>query len=242
MRVVKTDTSPDAIGLLAAPTVTCVECNLEFRAEDVISIGGAYCCSRCKPIVLQKIREGCADAAPSVLSVTYRETRAAHWRCNLYALFSNKRFAFVTGTFILFLSVGLPLPALSPSAPVNGIFRLIAAIAAVGIFNVVVLALTTLKRFPTAKTIRTSISGLTSEGVIDITQKKRRLLLWRKITEIREHNGDIHVHAGLRGIYIPREAFKDMDEARRFAGLAVELRRSTGTLWPEVAGKPWRST
>jgi hypothetical protein len=112
----------------------------------------------------------------------------------------------------------------------------------VGLFNLVVLAITTLKRFPTAKTIRTSISGLTSEGVSDITQEKRRLLLWRKITEVREHNGDIHVRSGLRGIYIPREAFKDLDEARRFASLAVELRRSTGSLWPEVAAKPWRST
>ena len=30
-------------------------------------------------------------------------------------------------------------------------------------------------------------------------------------------------------------------EARRFADLAVELRRSNGSLWPEAAAKHWRS-
>jgi hypothetical protein len=112
----------------------------------------------------------------------------------------------------------------------------------VALLNLVVLALTILKRLPTAETIRTCTSGLTPEGVSDITPERRRLVPWRKITEIREHKGDIHVWFGLSGIFIPREAFKDLDEARRFASLAVELRRSTGSLWPEVAAKPWRST
>jgi hypothetical protein len=131
---------------------------------------------------------------------------------------------------------------LSSSAPENAIFRLIAAAAAVALLNLVVLALTILKRLPTAETIRTCTSGLTPEGVSDITPERRRLVRWRKITEIREHKGDIHVWFGLSGIFIPREAFKDLDEARRFASLAVDLRRSTGSLWPEVAAKPWRST
>jgi hypothetical protein len=148
----------------------------------------------------------------------------------------------VTGACILLFSISLPLPAFSSSTPENAIFRLIAAAAAVALLNLAVLALTILKRLPTAETIRTCTSGLTPEGVSDITPERRRLVRWRKITEIREHKGDIHVWFGLSGIFIPREAFKDLDEARRFASLAVELRRSTGSLWPEVAAKPWRST
>ena len=242
MRIVRTDTGPDATHPQPAPIVTCVECESEFRVEDVIILGGAYCCSRCKPILLQKFREGCTIPLPALLRITYRSTRAANWRCNLYPLFHNRRIALVTGACVLLLSVRLPLPTLSSNAYVNGVFRLIAAAAAVGLLNLVVLALAILKRLPSAKTIRTCTSGLAPEGVSDITPERRRLVPWRRITEMREHNGDIHVWFGLSGIFIPRDAFKDPDEARRFASLAVELWRNKGSRWPEAAAKYWKST
>jgi hypothetical protein len=235
------NTQSDTTDPQPAPFVFCAECNLQFRAEDVISIGGVYCCSKCKPILLQKLREGCTDTASSLLSVTYSSTRAATWRCNVYTMSHNKRFAFVTGVCILFFSLCLPFPAMSSSAVVNGVFRLLAGTAAVVLLNSVALALTILKRLPAANANRTCTSALTSEGVSDITPERRRLMPWRKITEIREHNGDIHVWVGVGGIFIPREAFKDLDEAQRFAGLAVELRRSNGSLWPDVSVTPWRS-
>ena len=148
----------------------------------------------------------------------------------------------MTGACILLLSIRSPIPALSSNAQANAIFRLIAAAAAVGLLNLVVLALALLKRLPTANTIRTCTSGLTPEGVSDITPEKRRLVPWRKITEIREHHGDIHVWFGLSGIFIPRDAFKDQDEARRFASLAVDLWRTKGARWPEAVANYWRST
>jgi hypothetical protein len=46
----------------------------------------------------------------------------------------------------------------------------------------------------------------------------------------------------LSGIFIPRDAFKDLDEAQRFAQMAAELWHSKGASWPAVAAKPWRST
>src|SRR4051794_27184210 len=118
MRIVRTDTCPDATDPQPATLATCVECKSDFSVEDVIMLDGVYCCSRCKPILLQKLREGCTNTPPSLLSVTYRSTRAANWRCNLYTLFHNKRFALVAGACILLLSVRLPLPPLSSSAPI----------------------------------------------------------------------------------------------------------------------------
>jgi hypothetical protein len=180
-------------------------------------------------------------ASTEQLSITYRSTRAANWRCNLYTLFHNKQFALVAGACTLLLSVNLPLPALSSNHIVNVVLRLTIAAFAVGLLNLVLLTLAILKRLPTAKTIRTCTSGLTPEGVRDITPEKQRLLAWKSITEICERNGDIHVWSGLSGIFIPRDAFKDLEEAQRFAGLALELWHSKGSLWPAVAAKPWKS-
>ena len=157
-------------------------------------------------------------------------------------MFHNKHFVLVTGACTLLLSVGLPLPLLSANVLVNAAIRLIVAAVAMGFLNLVVLSLAILKRLPTAKTIRTCTSGLAPEGVRDITPEKPRLLSWRSITEICEHKGDVHVWSGLSGIFIPRDAFKDLEEARRFAQLAVELWRSQGASWREVAAKRWRST
>src|SRR3954467_14163386 len=97
MGIVRTDTCQDAANPQPAPTVACVECKSEFRVEDVIILEGVYCCSRCKPILLQKFREGCTNTLPAPLRITYRSTRAANWRCNLYTVFHNKRFALVAG-------------------------------------------------------------------------------------------------------------------------------------------------
>lgn len=176
-----------------------------------------------------------------LLTITYQSTRAANWRCNLYTVFHNKQFALVTGACILGLSASLPLPSLSSNTFVNVTLRLVVAAVAMGLLNFVVLTLAILKRLPTAKTVRICTSSLTSEGVRDITPERPRLMPWRSITGICEHHGDIHVWSGLSGIFIPREAFNDLDEARRFAQLALELWHSKGSLWPTVATKSWRS-
>lgn len=181
------------------------------------------------------------DAA-DLFSITYRSTRAANWRCNLYAVFHNKRFALLTGACTLLLSFTLPLPALSSNGLVDVALRLIVAVTGFGLLQLAVLTLAILKRLPTATTIRTCTSSLTPEGVRDVTPEKPRLFPWRRITEIREHNGDVHVWSGVTGIFIPRDAFKDLDEARRFSQLAAELWHSKGALWPEVSTRRWRST
>jgi hypothetical protein len=203
---------------------------------------GVYCCSRCKPILLQKVREGCTDVPPSILSVTYHSTRATHWRCNLYPMLHKKRFALVSAACVLLISTQLPIPDLASSVYANGVMRLIAATVVLGLSHFAFLAVAILTRVPPGKPSRSCTSGLMPEGVFDFTPEKRRVVPWRKITAIRDHDGDIHVWFGFNGIYIPREAFKDLEEAHRFAGLAVELWHSQGSLWPQTSAKQWRST
>ena len=40
--------------------VKCVECGGVFPASEIISLGGSSICARCKPLRLQKLREGVA--------------------------------------------------------------------------------------------------------------------------------------------------------------------------------------
>jgi hypothetical protein len=50
--------APSASG--AQASVKCVECGGFFPASEMISLGGASVCARCKPVRLQKMQEGVA--------------------------------------------------------------------------------------------------------------------------------------------------------------------------------------
>jgi hypothetical protein len=176
------------------------------------------------------------------ISITSRSTRGANWRCNLYAVLHNKHFLLVIGACALLMSFTLPLPALSSNAPVNAALRLGVAVAALGFLNLIVLTLAILKRPPRADTIRMCTSSLTPDGLRIVTPKKSRLFRWKDITQIREHNGDIHVWAGVSGMFISREGFNNLDEARSFYQMATELWDSKGSSWPEVSSRPWRKS
>ena len=47
-----------AAGVSPVGGVVCGECGRAFAADQVIPIGGRYICSECKPVVVQKMREG----------------------------------------------------------------------------------------------------------------------------------------------------------------------------------------
>jgi hypothetical protein len=49
-----------ATATIGAITVKCVECGGSFSASEMVSIGGASVCARCKPVRLQKLQEGVA--------------------------------------------------------------------------------------------------------------------------------------------------------------------------------------
>ena len=46
-----------------AGTVMCGECRRTFRADEVVPIGGRWVCATCKPICVQKLREGALGMA-----------------------------------------------------------------------------------------------------------------------------------------------------------------------------------
>lgn len=55
--------APESLPPVATTTV-CAECRLPFPPEQMIRFGDAFVCANCKPVYLQKLREG-VMAAPS---------------------------------------------------------------------------------------------------------------------------------------------------------------------------------
>jgi len=74
---------------------------------------------------------------------------------------------------------------------------------------------------------------LIPEGIRDTTPDGEKLYKWGSIRAIREHGGDIHCWRWLDGLFIPREAWRDMSEAESFYHAARMLWESNGTLWPD---------
>jgi uncharacterized RDD family membrane protein YckC len=55
---------PQAVGMpMGTQGVTCANCGQQFAQSDVVFIGSSYVCAGCKPIFLQRMREGSAGGA-----------------------------------------------------------------------------------------------------------------------------------------------------------------------------------
>lgn len=62
--------APPLLPPVAAGQLVCAECHQSFPPEEVIQLNGLHVCARCKPVFVQKLREG----------VTHWGTTAALWR------------------------------------------------------------------------------------------------------------------------------------------------------------------
>jgi hypothetical protein len=51
-------TNASGSGAETAAQAACAECSSLFSIQDLISYGGVHVCGRCKPIFLQRLREG----------------------------------------------------------------------------------------------------------------------------------------------------------------------------------------
>ena len=58
--------APPVVQTLAAGEVLCVECRRPVPQENAIQIGANWVCAACKPLYIQKLKEGVAPGAPPV--------------------------------------------------------------------------------------------------------------------------------------------------------------------------------
>lgn len=85
---------PGAIPPFAAPPgaapaagppgqVTCAECRAFFPKEDTIQYGSSYVCATCKPIFVQRLREGAPMAASGGASINEEQLLSGEYRVEL---------------------------------------------------------------------------------------------------------------------------------------------------------------
>ena len=95
---------------LAPHEAVCAECGLVFPKDQTIQLGAAYVCAACKPIHLQKLREGVAGESPAPPPAAERR----------YAGFWIRYVAkFIDGLILVVIIVGpclLLMFALAPNA------------------------------------------------------------------------------------------------------------------------------
>src|SRR6266852_370474 len=58
-----TASAPSIAAPLASDEVTCTECRKSFNRNDAINVGGAWVCAACKPVFVQRMKEGAAPAS-----------------------------------------------------------------------------------------------------------------------------------------------------------------------------------
>lgn len=92
--------------------VTCSECGGSFPASEMISVGGANVCARCKPLRLQKIREGLPTGNRAEELQRLLKIAKGQRGVNMAILLS-----FVGYAFILMLGGTTAPPARGPVAP-----------------------------------------------------------------------------------------------------------------------------
>jgi hypothetical protein len=170
------------------------------------------------------------------IELVYHTTWPNSWRCNLYVMFHKRA--------VLLILFALSLaPALLAGSEFSKYSHELAIITfpflyLLGFaFWVTVMALALRKqlreRFPFPVAFRKCRASLTVSGFQDATPDRTYSFDWGRVTDVREHHGDVYVWATLGGgCFIPREAFADRDAAERFHRAAMTLWRSNGTTWP----------
>jgi hypothetical protein len=175
-------------------------------------------------------------AGARAITVTYRNTREAARRCELYTLLNRNTILAVFAAFGLAGAV----PAVSWVAKLNPAAALLAfpvlhlLCTSVFLAYITVIQLAMLRtKFPKPDSVRVCTSSLTADGFQDVTPDKVIPIPWAEVREVREAGGDVYFWKWASGCYIPRGAFANRDAARRFHRAAVTLWRSRGAQWPD---------
>ena len=103
------NTGPEAAGT----TGTCVECGGQFPEGDLMDYQGIRVCAACKPVFLQRMREG-ADL-PATYGARYALRYAGFW-IRFVAYFVDYLILYVTGLLMMLLPVFSGLASGEPDA------------------------------------------------------------------------------------------------------------------------------
>ncbi|MBS2006592.1 MAG: YcxB family protein [Cyanobacteria bacterium SZAS TMP-1] len=150
---------------------------------------------------------------PVALQTTYDSADAAlQWRCNLHFLLKPENLVVfaVLATAMTFM--------LNPS-----LLHFLAIFATLVGLGVGEIALTTQRR---CRSQRLCTSTINENGVHDLTPDGGITYAWREIVKIEETEGDIYFFTRIGGMFVPRSAFADLNQAQEFYRTAVNFWQS----------------
>ena len=154
------------------------------------------------------------------MKVTYSSSSADTWRCNLYCILRNSDLYFMVlnaAMIAAFFGWWLKLTVVEAAyfgAAVYGVYLIWMALA---LKSVAERANALPKRFVTAE--------LTPDGIQETTLEVGALTAWSKVLGIAFVAGDVYfLKRGKNNSYVPRSAFTDSIQARRFYDAAVAAR------------------
>ena len=159
------------------------------------------------------------ETTSGTMQVTYRASAADHWRCQLYSIMATP----ITLAALLLCPIVMAaiLDWSAKGGPARFFEIAVICVAAYVAFYLLMLAATIAQRVNTVPP-RYVTTALAPDGVHDIAPEKTTLIPWLKLRKIIFHDGDVffRVISG-SGVYVPRSAFSDFYEARRFYEAAV---------------------
>ena len=113
-------TSPPAAGAAMTGDVICAGCGSPFPNSDVVSVANAPYCAACKPLALQRLKEGAAtnavedirkehikhEASVTSIGILYYLGGAAMTVMGIFGMFAGGAEAILTSAFLLALGIG----------------------------------------------------------------------------------------------------------------------------------------
>ena len=170
------------------------------------------------------------------ITVTYQNTPTAARRCELYELTNRPQTLLILAGFGLFgayqIAGRMAMPDVELALMIFPILHFLNTGMLLNLASVLIPVLLRSK-FPRPDSVRVCTTSLTEKGFLDETPDKVIPIPWKNIHDIREASGDVFFWKFGGGCYIPREAFADLDETRRYHRAAVGLWRSNGKDWPD---------
>ena len=113
-------TPPPAAGFTPPFTVVCAGCGRSFPNSEVVSVANAPYCAACKPLALQRLKEGAAtnavedirkehikhEASVTSIGILYYLGGAAMTVMGIFGMFAGGAEAILTSAFLLALGIG----------------------------------------------------------------------------------------------------------------------------------------
>jgi hypothetical protein len=179
------------------------------------------------------------------ITVSYNGTFDIIWRGYMDYLIGYKP---CVGCFLsspIFWSMLWLVTSISQHAPfwitIGGAFAIFLAVMFLQIvIQVVIICIDFARQLPVWNKNRLCSFSLTPEGYYEkMPGTKRSKIKWKRVKCIKENAGNITFTKGIftGGNYVPREAFKNSEDAKVFYETAYKLWKSNGRAWHEVIGK-----